>query len=363
MLLNRISAHCRTTHGYSLIELIVVLAGISLLTSLVSTRFNDFFQGMETDETMAHLNAVSSKCLRDLANNSNNPKKIEAEPDTELLEKNGYEIDATHKNCHYLQINPKVSSSESHFKMGFGIFNGNVTKYAISDDKTESECKRWAGDNCIIDSTESETDSFDEFFDHMESVRAARITCENTFKAAINSSLARQELTRWDAQKNSKCLIEKPARNSEVNYPISECSTGGCNKTAYVKSGEFVGYSETDYDAAQSAACSASISAHLEGLSTDHAPEQKNDLADCGSKTYYFCEQSYTDNQTNYDNCKINQSIKKCKIELEARRSGDNGSVTTTEQGLAPCGTRYICNNAIYNSIDESPCKPPPACE
>ena len=68
--------------GFSLVELVCVLAGVTLLTSIAATTIENNFVEFENDETQAHLNSAANECLRALGNlkspekyNSKNLKK------------------------------------------------------------------------------------------------------------------------------------------------------------------------------------------------------------------------------------------------------------------------------------------------
>ena len=116
--------------GFSLIELICVLSGITLLTSIAVTTIQNSFREFEMYETQAHLNSAANDCLRALSNlkapekpnsknlaldnqsskpdttkNTDYPYLIDA-IDDRLLRKNGYKINSDFNNCFYFQIDP-----------------------------------------------------------------------------------------------------------------------------------------------------------------------------------------------------------------------------------------------------------------
>ena len=141
--------------GFSLIELITVVAGIAILTSLSIPGLVKLFASFENDEVKAHLNALAADCLSVSANMVDSEELMPAPTsvDTNLLNKNGY-VEKSGNSCMYFQINPKNSSSKTHFSMGFGIANNKVTKFAIKDSANSNdittECKQWAGEaNCL----------------------------------------------------------------------------------------------------------------------------------------------------------------------------------------------------------------------
>ena len=120
--------------GYSLIELITVVSGIALLTSIASTTLINIFSEFENDEVQAHLNSLAADCQKTYGNlaDSNAAMSAPASVDTNLLSKNNYEENSGN-SCKYFQINPKDSTSKTHFSMGFGIFYSKILKFAVKD--------------------------------------------------------------------------------------------------------------------------------------------------------------------------------------------------------------------------------------
>ncbi len=361
--LNRSHKDCK---GYSLIELIVVLAGISLLTSLAITRFNSYFKYLDLDQTFAHVNEISAQCLNDLnKNNSSTNIDISSKPtaavyNQALLDKNFFDISGSHNKCHYFELKPKTAGEENDLRFGFGIYKGRVTKFAISNDKSmDTDCERWAGDRyCIKNASSTTTSGFDKYFSHMEKVRRARIKCEQRFETKLASE---SEFNRWNYTAESNCPLDAK-ENSDNSYKTSTCKSSGCNKKAYIFDGKFVGYSQSDYTASTSAACSNSLDTYLAGLSETAAPEIKSDLENCDKKTFYICNTQLQASETEWKACKIKQEVTACEIELDEEAAKDstadeNREYTVTGQGLPPCGVRYtICNKGVYNSPTDSPC-------
>ena len=346
--------HTLHQKGYSIIELVVVLAGILLLTSLTATRFNSYFKNLELDETFALVNEIAAQCLNDLGNNSSK-NSTAATYDVGLLDKNFFEISGSHSNCHFFEVKPKTGAVENDLRFGFGIYRGRLTKFAISNsDSMDTDCERWAGNRyCIKNASSTSTSGFDKYIDHMEKVRKAHIDCESTFETKLASE---SQFNRWDIAAESKCPLDAK-ENSDTSYKTSTCTSSGCTKKAYIFDQKFVGYSESDLTASISAACATSLTTYLDGLSETGGPEIKSNLANCGTKNFYICNRQSQATETEWKACKIQREITNCEIELNQAREGGNGEFTVTGKGLPPCGrTYYICNNAVYESQAVSPC-------
>lgn len=124
----------KSSEGFSLIELIVVVTGLAVLTSIASTALQSVFSDLENDEVQAHLSSLTADCLRTYINlvDTNNVMPSQTSINTNLFDKNSYEENIRNsRKC--LQINPKDSASKTHSSMGFGLFYSKVTKFTVKD--------------------------------------------------------------------------------------------------------------------------------------------------------------------------------------------------------------------------------------
>ena len=345
-------------NGFSIIELIAALGILSALASLTITQLNSYFKHLELNEIFTHTNEVAARCLNDLRGNSSK-KETKAIVDAALLDKNFFEISGSHANCHYFELKPKSSGGVNDLRLGFGIYKGRITKFAISNSESmNTDCARWAGNSyCIKKASSTDTSGFDKYFNHMEKVRKARIDCESTFETKLASE---SKFKRWDNSSDSECPLDIK-ENSETSYITSKCTSQGCSKTAYIFEGKFVGYSEADYTASTSAACATTLKTYLDGLSETAEPEQKDNIANCGGKTFYICNRRSQPTLRDYEACKIKQAVTTCEVALSKLWKGTDSEIVVPGQGLPPCGkTYYRCKNAIYDSQDASPCAQEP---
>ena len=65
-----------STDGFSLLELITILAVLTLLTTIASTTFKNIFNDLENDEAQAYLNSMASECLKLYQENIKTTQKI-----------------------------------------------------------------------------------------------------------------------------------------------------------------------------------------------------------------------------------------------------------------------------------------------
>ena len=383
--------------GFSLIEIIVVLAGITLLTSIASTFFQQIENDKVIDDITSDLNYAASECLRAMRSlpppkqgestaayrttirkelslnndrnninsslNINRPFLIDA-IDEKKLKDNGYEFDKNHSTCIYALIKPIDTTSNKFPSLGFGILNNNVTKYGISkkeDTDARNACERWAKSLCV----DSEQQSFDKFFDHMSTVNFNREVCELNFKSSVQGATDITKLKRWDPGDSKKgdlaCKNSQPEGNNSSNYK-QKCTISRCSKDAYAHEGTFIGYSEADLQQAKTIACSTAIKEYIEGNSYNGGSEVKTDLSSCGG-TIYICHGKEV-NEGDYEICKINKTIEACKIDLERIRTEENdgphvvgegaGPNNSNLMGLPPCGQSvWVYDKVIHYKMEE----------
>ena len=139
--------------GFTILELIVVMAGLSILSSLAIPNVNRFLDFNNIDEVKALLNSTAADCLQ---SSRFNPEGEAQQIDSNILSDSklasiGYKINTSAKDCSYLEILPTDSDDTLRFPIGFSITRGKVTKFATptSGDKGSiNSCEGWAGGNC-----------------------------------------------------------------------------------------------------------------------------------------------------------------------------------------------------------------------
>ena len=170
----------KSTDGFTILELIVVLAGLSILSSLAIPNVMRIFDFNNIDEVKALLNTAAADCLQKSRLESSNQDEI----DTNILSDKklssiGYKIDPGAKNCSYLQLTPTNEKDELRFPIGFAITKGRVTKIATpttSDEGSINSCENWAGENCKQD------EQLKELVAYNKQIQDAKTKCENDYR-------------------------------------------------------------------------------------------------------------------------------------------------------------------------------------
>ena len=384
------------TSGFTILELITVLAIFTTLSAIASRSLQNTFDDLENDEVQAHLNSAGTDCLKALSN-LKSPTKYDSKNitldhqgsrldktknidfpylvnsiDDQLLAKNGYKINTYYKSCTYFQIDPIDSNSNTHPSIGFGIHNNKLTKFGISasDDQKKvarDACERWAGEKCV----EQQKESYDKFFIYMSNTKYRREMCELNFRKKIAAEPSIDKWKRWDASTDQACDNANPVPNSNEQY-LQSCRWNKCNKTAYVHDGKFVGYTEESKKLAQSTACSTNIARYINqeieigGGMYDGGTIEKIDIPNC-SKPVSICDGKQFNDPTSdtFKACDIELNVSRCKLDLEERRKKKppvKGEYIVGKDeglsGLPPCGQKvWIENNVVY---EENPNPPNP---
>ena len=278
-------------NGFTLLELIVVLAGLGILSSLAVPNVLKYLDYARVDEAKALLNSAAADCLQGLRREG--PDRLGESVDEDILtndrlESTGYkflDIQST-SSCGNTLISAISPNDQARLPdLGFTISaEGKLTKVsANTGDDTSFACKGWAGKNC------TDGAGLKELMDYKQSIADARKECIDTFNTWL-VDVGDNGTTTWDETKGSGCPSVPPLVVSET------CTTGGCTKPIYALDNKVVGDTQGAYDAAFKAKydelCSQEVIAKRANNATtpDGQAEDGEPLLNCGTKRFWFFE-------------------------------------------------------------------------
>ena len=282
-----------TFNGFSLLELIVVLAGLGVLSSLAIPNVVKILDFNNIDEAKSLLNTAAADCLQKSRLNDVDSRDL---IDEEILSDKrlntiGYKIDSGAKNCSYLQISPTNEDDNLRFPIGFSVSEGKLSKFAnptSTDQASISSCENWAGVNCKQD------ESLKELIEWKNSIAAAKTTCEVSYSNWLSGGTTPFEYDRWNPNAESGCP-SRPPKNGTTSYKTSNtCTPNGCNRTVFGLDGEFVGFTKEDYDRALEAKygkiCSEWVAEREAEKYTNDPLDQAVTKLECGAREFWFYE-------------------------------------------------------------------------
>jgi len=310
--------------GFTLLELIVVLAGLGILSGLAIPNYMKYLDYAKVDEAKSLLNSIAADCLQGLRRTSGQNLSEPINKNVlsySRLRNTGYVFkDGTSRsidedflpNCRSVFITAAVEDDrlERFPDLGFTLSNtGILTKIAVnSGSETKYPAESWAGKN-----TTNETDLI-EWNKLNESIETAKKSCLNNFNSFIKAS-GTGRTKEWDPLKTSKCT-DKPPKFEDPET----CTSAACTKDVWYIDGEICGYSDEAFRQCQrdkiSAACQkekdkkASENHNTETIEGDLLPNcdepvwfiEGEDVGSAESWKRLMCEKNKNDFKMTYTN-------------------------------------------------------------
>ena len=141
--------------GFTLVELVVVIAGLAALASFSIPSFLNSIKLNKIEEAKAIMNAYASDCLGKYRISTDPADFIEnAVPDqldNMRLSTLSYQIDGNKNKCAHLGIKPLNKEEKGLYAFDFRMSSeGKILKTATSPNNLRflNSCRSWAGKNC-----------------------------------------------------------------------------------------------------------------------------------------------------------------------------------------------------------------------
>ena len=301
-MMNKQSKSLTKSHGFTLLELIVVLAGLGILSSLAIPNVLKYLDYARVDEAKALLNSTAADCLQGLRREGSGRLGESVDENilsNDRLENTGYKFSdvATTSSCGNVLITAIYTGDQKRMPdLGFTINSeGKLTKIAVDTGAdTSFAAKGWAGKNV------TEAAGLKELMDYKQAIRDASKQCKDKFKVWLEE-VGDNGTTTWDKTADSGCastppLVKSGPCTTDDGCPENSCTTEGCTSPIYALDNEIVGNTQEAYDAAFKAKydklCSEEVIAKRDANHTtpDAEVATGEQLNNCGQKRFWFFE-------------------------------------------------------------------------
>ena len=325
--------------GFTLIELVIVIAGLAALGSFAFPNLLNSIKLNKIEEAKAVMNGYASDCLGKFRISTDPVEFIENTAPDQLdntkLSTLGYQIDGDKNKCSHLAIKPIKENEGDIYAFDFRMSSeGRILKTATPSNNPRflNSCRGWAGQNCgLSDAQKAE-------FERLAALAKAKSECVAKYNSWLGSGSSGEFLS-WDSTNET------------------------CTRSVYAFEGVPVNSLEAVDQALKAKygrACLDWRSSKRNTISPNGAPETKN--PECGGVNYWFHSGNEFTTQaawTDYDNKLKAQA---CVAERSEKLTSDFSGKHTygPNPGPEPCGkTVWLCSGEEYNSPDawrNTPC-------
>ena len=343
---NPSSARVKTPEeGFTLLEIVVVLAVLATISGLSIANFSKLLDLNNVDEAKALMNGTGAECLQELRKGKA-PATVDID-EGELTLSNkklntlGYKLETKNKNtCSNVEIVPTNENDEYRFKMGFRLDDsGKLEKFGTPPDaggKIEAlkACESWAGDKC------DGSPEYKEWREYMAEIDAAEAACKAEFAEATgtNDGSLEGEFLTWDpSARSEECKSGPPKRVSNT------CTTNGCRKLVFYFNGERVPDIGDAMKAFKEKKCREWQQEQIKIDNDRNTPVTNTTY--CDDQEFWFCGKTSYDNAETMNSCLDKRDDQRCEADRnDAFARGESGEYISDKGKTISCSQAwYFC--------------------
>ena len=316
--------------GFTLMELIVVVAGLAILSSLSVPNILGRIKLNRVEEAKALMNSYALDCLGKYRMSTDPTDFIENATPDELdnlrLSTLQYQIDGDKSKCSHVAIKPLNNEEKDLFAFDFRMSSdGKILKTAIPSDNPKflNSCRSWAGKNCGL------SDEQVAEFARVAALAKAKASCDSGFTAWLNEGNS-GEFQAWDS------INENCTRSVFAFEGVPVNSLEAVNQALEAKYGKL---------------CLDWRESKKNSISPNGDPQTKN--PECGGVQYWFHSGNIFTSQAMWDAHDNLIKQQACiKNRSKALNSGKKGKYTYTPAGPPPCGkVSWLCKGEEYETL------------
>ena len=335
--------------GFTLLELIVVIAGLGILSSLALPNYVRLLDFNDIDEAKSLLNSAAADCLQ--KNRFNNGNQIdEAVISNERLKSIGYKINEDSNDCNYLELLPTSPTDTIRFPIGFYIDSGKLRKVATptsTDTASKSSCESWAGIEC------RENQALKDLIDYKSEIQAAERACDAEFLSnTAGNETDGGPFRYWNSNASSGCPSKPPKVVSDT------CTTNGCNAETYFCDGVNLRTNDkAEYDDCwikKGQQVCIDWQAQHRADKTDNPRGEYITFESCkgGTQKFWFCDGNNLGGESSMNNCLDEKKSDACQ-ELLNDKTAESSTGSFKGEYTPEAGGPGVCPQTVWLCVEK----------